>query len=90
MPIDRCYCRHVFFEDLWKIAERTGEGLTQLGEQTGCGTACGLCVPYLRVMLATGRTELPVLSPEIENLCSGSGRVPGEHRGGDGVSKHSP
>ncbi len=74
MAIDRCYCHQVLFRDLKVLAETTGAGLDQLCEQTKCGTGCGLCLPYLRVMLATGKTDLPVLSmADVERLCAGSG-----------------
>lgn len=83
MSIDRCYCRRLLFQDLRKVADATGAGLEQLGERTGCGTGCGLCLPYLRVMLATGKTDLPVLSmAEVERLCAGSREAPAARAAG--------
>lgn len=77
MAIDRCYCREVMFTRLKNLAAQHGAGVERLSALTGAGTGCGLCVPYIRVMLATGRTELPVLSDvEVRRLCtpaSGSG-----------------
>lgn len=74
MAIDRCYCRQLLFRDLKEVALATGADLDQLCEKTGCGTGCGLCLPYLRVMLATGKTDLPVLSmADVERICAGSG-----------------
>jgi len=73
MAIDRCYCRQLLFADLDLIARESRCTLDELCDRTGCGTGCGLCVPYLRVMLATGRTDLPVLSAvEVERLCAGA------------------
>jgi len=73
MAVDRCYCREVMFKDLKALAAREGADVDRLGELTGAGTGCGLCRPYIRVMLATGRTELPVLTDaDVERLCATS------------------
>lgn len=63
MAVDRCYCHQVTFAKLKELAARTGPDLDALSKATGCGTGCGLCIPYIRVMLKTGQTDLPVLSP---------------------------
>ena len=60
-PVDRCVCRQVLFADLLRLHRQTGAGLDDLRARTGCGTGCGLCVPYIRAALATGRDRLPVL-----------------------------
>lgn len=71
MAIDRCYCRDLPFADLLVVARQSRCTLDELCERTGCGTGCGLCLPYLRVMLATGRTDLPVLSAaQVDQLCA--------------------
>ncbi len=78
MAVDRCYCRDVKFSTIKEIAAREGAGIDRLGEITGAGTGCGLCRPYIRVVLATGRTELPVLNEaQVEALCAGARRVQG-------------
>ncbi len=75
MPIDRCYCREILFKELLARAERDGLDADALVEATGAGTGCGLCRSYMRVVLATGRTSLPVLSEEdVERLCSEAAR----------------
>lgn len=61
-PVTRCCCYDVSFRDLKDLAAATGADLTVLGLMTGCGTGCGTCRPYIRVMLKTGQTELPVLT----------------------------
>ena len=38
--------------------------MAELVRETGCGDECGLCRPYLRVMLATGQTVFHELLPE--------------------------
>jgi bacterioferritin-associated ferredoxin len=60
-PINRCVCRDVTFERLLELAAG-GAGLDDLQRRTGCGTGCGLCVPYIRAALATGRARLPIMS----------------------------
>jgi bacterioferritin-associated ferredoxin len=72
MPIDRCVCRQIPFETLREIAAEESLGVEALLDSTGCGSSCGLCVPYIHAMLATGRTSFPVMSPrELERLCKG-------------------
>ncbi len=72
MPIDRCVCRQIPFEELRDIAAEESLGLDALLDTTGCGSSCGLCVPYIQAMLATGRTTFPVMSPrELERMCKG-------------------
>lgn len=61
-PVDRCVCRQIRFADLIRMHRETGAGFDELQRQTGCGAACGLCAPYIRVALATGRARLPVMS----------------------------
>lgn len=65
MMVNRCVCRDVTFARLKALAAEHGWGLEELSRSTGCGTVCGLCRPYIRVMLATGRTEVPVASEEV-------------------------
>jgi bacterioferritin-associated ferredoxin len=61
MGVDRCVCHGVTFAELKRIARRTGAGMEGLQARTGCGRGCGLCIPYIRIMLETGRTDLPVI-----------------------------
>lgn len=62
MLVDRCVCHQVTFRELKQIADRDGADLEELSRRTHCGTGCGMCRPYIEVMLATGRTELPVMN----------------------------
>ncbi len=62
MSVDRCICRHVTFAELKTLADAGIRDIDELSRRTGCGTACGLCIPYIRVMLATGLTDLPVMT----------------------------
>ncbi len=76
--VERCICKDVSFA---RIAELRAEGygFEQTVERTGCCTGCGLCEPYVRLVLQTGNTVLPVLSPaQIARLQAdrGAGAAP--------------
>jgi NAD(P)H-nitrite reductase large subunit len=60
--VERCVCFDQPFEKLLRMARE--EGLTQdeLSERTGCCTGCGMCKPYVRVVLSTGRTSIPLVN----------------------------
>jgi len=64
MHVDRCICHDVTFAELKVMSEREGLDLAGLRARTGCGSGCGLCEPYIRRMLETGITRLPLLSPQ--------------------------
>jgi bacterioferritin-associated ferredoxin len=64
--ISRCICRNTSFADLLPQARRTSWTLDDLIRETGCGGQCGLCRPYLRVMLSTGQTEFHELLTQEE------------------------
>ncbi len=63
MSVDRCICHDVPFEDLLAMVPEVGASFEALSARTRCGTGCGMCRPYILVMLKTGRTRLPVLTP---------------------------
>ena len=60
--VERCVCHNISFAELKRIATRERIGVEELSRRTGCGTTCATCRPYIAVVLATGRTELPVMS----------------------------
>ena len=59
--VRRCVCFDMSFRELREMAEAEGCGIGGLHKKTGIGARCGLCIPYIRLMLLTGKTELPVL-----------------------------
>lgn len=61
LAIDSCFCRGLKFDELYAVARREGLGARELRDQTGCGSSCGLCIPYIAVMLKTGQTDLPLM-----------------------------
>jgi bacterioferritin-associated ferredoxin len=62
MSVDRCICKNVTFKRLLEVATHLGVDFASLQAATGCGTGCGLCVPYARIALKTGKTRLPVMT----------------------------
>ncbi|MEL6739718.1 MAG: hypothetical protein AAFP26_03580 [Planctomycetota bacterium] len=74
MTVDRCICHGVTLTELKGLADRfkrtdpqcaTSEVMLrhQLTMETNCGGSCGLCDPYIKLMLRTGETEIPLLTP---------------------------
>jgi bacterioferritin-associated ferredoxin len=55
--VSSCVCKATPFQELLAQARASGWDLADLVRQTGCGTQCGLCRPYLNRMLRTGETE---------------------------------
>jgi NAD(P)H-nitrite reductase large subunit len=71
-PVDRCVCHEVSFADLVRLHQRTGATFEELQRTTHAGTGCGLCQPYIKAALTTGRTRFPVLSHvELERFAAG-------------------
>ena len=63
MSVNRCICHHLMFTDLKQIAERDRLSFDELIRRTRCCTGCGLCEPYVRLMMETGKTAFEVLEP---------------------------
>lgn len=61
--ITRCVCHDTTFDQLLSLARSHGWVLEDLVASTGCGDQCGLCLPYLRVLIDTGQTEFRHLLP---------------------------
>ncbi len=47
--VDRCVCKSISFSRLKELADQGHGDLDALSKKTGCGTGCGMCVPYIRV-----------------------------------------
>lgn len=50
----------VTFRELKELAAQGAGTVEALAARTGCGTGCGLCIPYIREVLRTGKTEIPL------------------------------
>lgn len=73
MAVSRCICKQVPFTTLKALADFGIRDIEELSRLTRCGTGCGMCIPYIRVMLATGQTDLPVMTTEQLNRFAPSG-----------------
>lgn len=61
--VTHCICHDLSFDALRERAQRDHLDIEALKNATGCCTGCGMCEPYVRLMLKTGQTAIPVLSP---------------------------
>ena len=64
MRVDRCICHSVPFAECLRLAREEGLSYGEIVARTGCTTGCGLCEPYVRLTLASGRSVWPVMRPE--------------------------
>lgn len=63
MPVTRCICHNISFEELKTIAAEEGYStMYELQAEQLCGTNCKLCQPYIEEMLRTGVTKFAVQS----------------------------
>lgn len=55
MSVDRCVCADITFAELNRLADERSLDFDALSRETGCAAGCGLCAPYIRETLRTGR-----------------------------------
>ena len=62
MAVSRCICHNVPFT---RVKHLAAEGCTfaEISAQTKCCTGCKMCEPYVRTVIKTGHTFLPILGP---------------------------
>jgi bacterioferritin-associated ferredoxin len=58
--VDRCCCAGVTFAELLALVNEREIDFDLLMKRTGCGQGCGLCEPYAREALRTGRGRVPL------------------------------
>lgn len=56
MTIDRCVCFSTTFAEILEAARPHGWTVEDVEQALGCGSACGMCKPYIRECLKTGET----------------------------------
>ena len=60
--VDRCICHDVpFTEILVWAADRASTDLADIEDEYGCGGSCGMYRPYLKRVLATGDSCIPLM-----------------------------
>ncbi|RMH61171.1 MAG: hypothetical protein D6678_03980 [Zetaproteobacteria bacterium] len=60
MKVDRCECVNRGFAELKAYGT-----LEEAQRATGCGQECEGCLPYLKLMFATGETAFEVDDPRL-------------------------
>lgn len=64
-PVRACICYpHTFAEIALLAREQKWTQVEQITKALGCGGGCGLCRPYLLLLLRTGETAFALLSEE--------------------------
>jgi len=58
--INRCVCYEKTFSELLAESQKNGWTAEQIREIVGCGSACGMCFPYIKEVLETKKTEFPI------------------------------
>ena len=64
MKVDRCVCLDIGFDRVKECARAEGLDARGVAERLGCGGGCGMCLPYIKLVIETGETEQPVLDAE--------------------------
>lgn len=66
-PVRACLCYPHTFAELKKLAEQNHwQSVADITAAVGCGSGCGLCRPYLALMLETGETAFDILGHNPE------------------------
>ncbi len=61
-PVRACICYPHTFAQLKALAqENNWRTVEEITKALGCGSGCGLCRPYLALMLQTGETAFDIL-----------------------------
>ena len=56
--VDRCVCSNKMFSELKKIIDKEKvESAESLREYISFGQNCSLCLPYVKLIFKTGKTE---------------------------------
>ena len=60
--IDRCVCSERTFAEMKIVIDRNKlHNIDQLREHIDFGQNCALCIPYVRQVFATGKTEFDII-----------------------------
>ena len=62
--VNRCVCLDCSFSEI--IARHnSGQSLSDIVKETGCGTNCGMCQPYIKLAILTNKSKLDINSVKI-------------------------
>lgn len=68
MPVTRCVCHNLSFDELKRRSDAEGLSFEELKARTRCATGCGMCEPYIQLMMLTGETRFRVLNSTIMKI----------------------
>lgn len=70
--VTRCICHDHSFEEIKAYAEEHGlSSVDELQDHNFCSNSCGLCAPYIEVVLETGQIEFAPGEPFRKKNSSG-------------------
>lgn len=78
MCVNRCVCFDVTFERLKRHIDTHGGGFDEIQRAFQCGKGCGLCIPYIRRMIHTGETSMPIMQTDDTERTPSEGDGDGE------------
>ena len=56
--VRKCICHNIDFVDIRKrVIENSIENASELQAGNICGTKCQMCIPYIEILLKTGKVE---------------------------------
>ena len=56
--VDRCVCSNIMFSEMKKIIDNKNlKSFDELKQNVSFGVNCALCVPYVKLIFSTGKTE---------------------------------
>ena len=62
MIVDRCVCCRITFKHLLESSAKNGWRANDACEATGCGSRCGMCLPYIFKAFQTKNPRVPLMS----------------------------
>lgn len=62
MGVNRCICNTVPFTVVKALVRDEALSLEQVMQRTGCCTGCGMCTPYVRMVMQTGEIDFPPMA----------------------------
>lgn len=67
IKIDKCVCYRKSFKEILFFAKQENiKDIDTLADRTCFGDKCGMCVPYVKLALKTGKTEFSAIVREDE------------------------
>ena len=70
--VTKCICHNRTFEEVQEYAnEHNLSSVDELQDHNFCSNSCGMCAPYVEMMLETSRTEFAPREPFLKKGTKG-------------------